>query len=562
MKQFKTLVELLYYRANIQAQKLAYTFLTDGETKELNLSYADLELKVKAIAAQLQSLNFCNGERALLIYPPGLEYIIAFFACLYAGVVGVPTYPPRPNRSLSRLLAIIQDAKAKITLTTASVFTKIESKFAEIPELKTLNWLTTDTIIDNYLAEKWQNPNINSNSLAFLQYTSGSTGSPKGVMVSHENLLYNLEIIYQAFGHNNQSQGVIWLPPYHDMGLIGGILQPIYGGFPVTLMSPFSFLQKPRRWLEAISKYKATTSGGPNFAYDLCVDKITPEQKTNLDLSSWEVAFNGSEKVRAETLKRFATAFESCGFRSSAFYPCYGMAEATLFISGGLKTQITPVINVDSKALSNNQIIINSSAEKNTKKIVSCGHSWLDTEIIIVNPDTWQQCSENQIGEIWVNSKSITQGYWQQPELTKQTFKAILTEKGDKKFFRTGDLGFLHNGELYVTGRLKDLIIIDGQNHYPQDIELTVEKSHSAIIPNSCAAISLDINGEEKLVVLAELYRNYKGELTEICKSIRTNTAIVHEIQVEEIKLLKQGTIPKTSSGKIQRFKCRELIKN
>lgn len=560
MKKFSTLVELLSHRASIQPQKLAYTFLSDGEKKELNLTHADLEMKVKAIAAQLQSLNL-TGERALLLYPPSLEYIIAFFGCLYAGVIAVPSYPPRPNRSFSRLLAVIQDAKAKITLTTASVLSKIEKKVTEIPELKTLNWLTTDTIINNDLAEKWQYPHINSNSLAFLQYTSGSTGSPKGVMVSHQNLLDNSDIIYNAFEHRDNSS-VSWLPMYHDMGLIGGILQPIYGGFPVTLMSPFSFLQKPRRWLEAISKYQATSSGGPNFAYDLCVDKITLEQKANLDLSSWEVAFNGSEKVRYETLERFATAFKSCGFRATAFYPCYGMAEATLFVSGGLKSQIPNVISVDSNALKNNQVIINYSEQTNNQKIVSCGHSWLDIEIIIVNSETLQECAENQIGEIWVNGKSITQGYWQQPKLTQQTFQASLTEKEDKTFLRTGDLGFLYNGELYVTGRLKDLIIIDGQNHYPQDIELTVETSHSAIIPNSCAAISLDINGEEKLAVLAEINRHYQGESKEILKSIRTNIATVHEINVEEIKLLKQGTIPKTSSGKIQHFKCSELIQN
>ena len=565
MKQFNNLVELLDYRATIEPQKQAYTFLSDGETKELNLTYRDLELQAKAIAAQLQSLNL-TGERALLLYPPGLDYITAFFGCLYAGVIPIPTYPPRPNRSLSRLVAIVRNAQAKIALTTTSAFRKIESKFTDISELKTLYCLKTDTI--NYdIAQKWQYPVIHSDSLAFLQYTSGSTGSPKGVMVSHQNLLHNLKIIHQAFEHNNQSQGVIWLPPYHDMGLIGGILEPIYSGFPVTLMSPFSFVQKPRRWLEAISKYRATTSGGPNFAYDLCVDKITAEQKANLDLSSWEVAFNGAEKVRVQTLERFTTAFADCGFKASAFYPCYGMAEATLFISGGFKDKVPTIINVDSEALKNQKIIhttkINHSCEnKKTHQLVSCGHSWLEQEVIIVDPETLQECSENQIGEIWVRSASITQGYWNQPELTKKIFEASLRKKIEQKFFRTEDLGFLRNGELYITGRMKDLIIINGRNHYSQDIELTVEKSHTAIIPNSCAAISVDMDGEEKLVVLAEVKRHFKGESEEICKSIRTNIATIHEIQVETIKLLKQGTLPKTSSGKIQRFLCRQLIRN
>ncbi|MGK7874939.1 MAG: fatty acyl-AMP ligase [Xenococcaceae cyanobacterium] len=568
-----TLVDLLRYRAFHQPEQTAYTFLVDGETKAVSLTYRELDRQARAIAVHLQS--FCPpGKGALLLYPPGLEYIAAFFGCLYAGVVAVPAYPPRANRSVSRLQGIIADVQAHAALTTKFVLANLERRFAQTPELKTLRWLVTDKIADN-LAIEWQSPDLRGSTLAFLQYTSGSTAAPKGVMITHSNLLHNLGLIYQCFEHTPNSSVVSWLPMYHDMGLIGGVLQPLYGGFPVTLMSPMMFLQSPIRWLQAISRYRATSSGGPNFAYNLVSRKVTPEQLTTLDLSSWDVAFNGAELISYEILERFATIFEPCGFRREAFYPCYGMAEATLIVSGGLKK--APIVSktVQAGALEKNQIVPASVGENNTRTLVGCGQSLSDQRIIIVHPEKLTQCASNEVGEIWVSGSSIAQGYWNQPEQTELTFCAYLANTGEGAFLRTGDLGFLEDGELFVTGRLKDLIIINGRNHYPQDIEWTVEQSHPLIRPNCSAGFSVNIAGEEKLVVIAEVERRYRKrrrqgaystdnsrkhhslDTKELLQSIRRAVSKHHDLQVYAALLLQPGSIPKTSSGKIQRHACR-----
>ncbi len=598
-KKFKTLVDLLQNRAIQNPQKIGYSFLIDGETDTVNLTYQQLEQRSRAIAAYLQSV--CPpGEVALLLYQPGLEYITAFFGCLYAGVIAVPAYPPRPNRSLERIQTIIRDSKAKIALTTHSIVSSLERRASETPELDNLGWLATDHIPDNF-AEKWQEPNINEDTLAFLQYTSGSTATPKGVMITHQNLLHNSGLIHQCFGHSAQSKGVIWLPPYHDMGLIGGILQPLYGGFPVMLMSPLMFLQSPVRWLQAISRYQGTTSGGPNFAYDLCVRKIKPEQIQTLDLSSWEVAFNGAEPISAEVLERFTNTFAVCGFRREAFYPCYGMAEATLIISGGNKLSPPVETTIATTALEQNQIVL-VSAKEGTKKLVGCGQTLPDQQIKIVHPEKLTLCAEGEVGEIWVSGPSIAQGYWHKPEETKQTFEAYLPEApGKEPFMRTGDLGFLKAGELFVTGRLKDVIIINGRNHYPQDIEWTVEQSHPLIRPGCIASFSVQVAGEERLVVVAEVERNFRQLLRgsqklqvttqkydptnqyvasvgvdffnqrngksatensdnsqDLIKSIQRSVSRNHDLQIYQILLLKPGAIPKTSSGKVKRYACRE----
>ncbi|WP_392535314.1 fatty acyl-AMP ligase [Nostoc sp. C117] len=551
--ELSTLVELLSYRAHQQPDRLAYTFLLDGETAKVHLTYKQLEEKAKAIATELQSIN-ANGERALLLYPPGLEYIIGFFGCLYAGVVAVPAYPPRLNRSISRLQAIISDCQPTVALTTSSTISSIKQQLIEAPELQTLHWFATDTI-NHQLAEKWHQPQLRHDTLAFLQYTSGSTGRPKGVMVSHHNLLHNLAIMHNCLEHSPNSQGVIWLPPYHDMGLIAGILEPFYSGFPVTLMSPMAFLQKPIRWLEAISRYQGTTTGAPNFAYELCVSKITPEQKVNLDLSSWEVACIGAEPIRAETLEQFTATFSQCGFRANVFYPCYGMAEATLFISGGLKASPPVICTVQEADLEHNRVIEVSSNNQRTRKLVSCGQTWFEQKVVIVNPDSLTQCQDNEVGEIWLSGSSVTLGYWNRAEETQNTFKARIADTGNQPFLRTGDLGFLKNGEIFVTGRLKDLIIVDGCNHYPQDIELTVEQSHNSL--KTAGAFSIDVAGEERLVVVAEIERHAWNNAEAMIKPIKAAISQNHELQVYSIALLKPGGIPRTSSGKIQRYVCR-----
>ncbi|PSF37560.1 AMP-dependent synthetase [Aphanothece hegewaldii CCALA 016] len=556
--QSESLVDLLRSRALKQPNAIAYKFLGDGENITLELSYKELDQKARSLGALYQNLGL-TGKRVLLMYSPGIDFVSAFLGCLYAGVVAVPAYPPRRNQSLQRLEAIINDCQAEDVLTTSSVLQNIEHNLEQHPQLNSLRWLATDKLV-NRLTTTWQPSPINKDSLAFLQYTSGSTGSPKGVMLTHGNLIHNLSLIHQNFGHNANSQGVIWLPPYHDMGLIGGVLQPLYGGFPVALMSPVDFLQKPVRWLEAISRYGGTTSGGPNFAYDLCVRKVTPEQMANLDLSSWEVAFTGAEPINPQTLEQFTDKFAEVGFRHEAFYPCYGMAESTLLVTGGNKSQAPILETVEETALAKNQVIRSIATGKGTKTLVGCGRVKADGKIAIVNPKTLTRCSANQIGEIWVSSESVAQGYWKQEQKTKEIFYANLaTEKGN--FLRTGDLGFLReDGELFVTGRMKNVIIIRGQNHYPQDIEQTVSQAHPALRGGCGAAFGVTINSCEKLVIVHEVERTYlkKIDPKEVTWDIRQALTAQHGLQVHDIVLLKPGSIPKTSSGKIQHFLCRE----
>lgn len=558
---FSTLVELLSYRASTQSEQKAYTFLQTSETEAESLTYEAIQLQAQAIAASLQTLNVC-GERALLLYQPGLDFITAFFGCLYAGVVAVPAYPPRRNQSLSRLQAIAQDAQAKVVLTSTKLLSNLlSSSNQEGLELAGLHWLATDGL-STELAQAWQPPELNSNTLAFLQYTSGSTGTPKGVMITHGNLLHNEQMIQKAFGHTQETIVVGWLPVFHDMGLIGNVLQPLYLGVPCILMSPVDFLQKPIRWLQTISDNKATTSGGPNFAYDVCIRKVTPEQLKSLDLSSWEVAFTGAEPVRAETLEQFASIFAPCGFRKEAFYPCYGMAETTLIVTGGEKTALPITCNVEKAALEQNRIVKRHSTQGDTQTIVGCGGSPLDQQVVIVDPQSLTLCTSEQVGEIWVSGPSVAQGYWNQIEQTKETFNAYLADTGKGPFLRTGDLGFLQDGELFITGRLKDVIIIRGQNHYPQDIELTVEKSHPSLRPGCGAAFVIDFKNSERLVIVQEVERSYLRKLNvqEVVGQIRQTVVAQHALEVFSIVLVKTGSIPKTSSGKIRRRACKDAF--
>ena len=557
-----TLVDILSGLASHQPNKIAYTFLEDGEGKEISRTYQELDRQARAIATTLLSLT-TSGSTALLLYRSGLEFITTFFGCLYAGVIAVPAYPPRRNQNMSRLEAIITDSQATVALTTKDILANIKSRLAENSELVKLEWLATDTIGTEVTDNLLDIAPISGDTIAFLQYTSGSTGTPKGVIVSHRNLVYNEEMVRVAYQHTEKTIFVGWLPLFHDMGLIGNVLQPLYLGIPCILISPVAFLQKPFRWLQAISRYRATTSGGPNFAYDLCVRKITPEQKATLDLSSWELAFSGAEPVRAETLENFTNSFASCGFRREVFYPCYGMAEATLFVSGGLKAAAPLVCSVESDSLEQNQIVAVSDSDispKEVKNIVGCGRAWLNEEIVIVDPESLIQCEVGKVGEIWVSGTNVALGYWHRPVETEETFNAYLADTNKGPFLRTGDLGFCIDGELFVTGRLKDVIIIRGRNHYPQDIELTVERSHPALCSNSGAAFSLDVNGKEELVIVQEVERTYLRSMNvkEIVGNIRQAVGEEHELEIYAILLLKTGSIPKTSSGKIQHYACKK----
>lgn len=550
------MVDLLRFRAEHQSTHTACQFLSDGEVETAALTYEALDQSARAIATLLQGLG-CQGQPVLLLYPPGLEYIGAFFGCLYAGAIAVPAYPPRPNRSLERLRVMIEDTTATVALTHSSVLHGLERRFADCPDLKRLQWLATDNL-DETLAQAWTPPAVTADSLAFLQYTSGSTGDPKGVKVSHGNLIHNSARIHQLFEHSATSRGLSWLPPYHDMGLVGGILQPIYAGMQIVLMPPVAFLQKPLRWLQAISRYGSTTSGGPNFAYDLCVQKTTPEQRAALDLSSWQIAFSGAEPVRAETIERFTEAFAPAGFRREAFYPCYGMAETTLIVTGSNPQTAPTICAVDETALRHHQIAApRSAAEPLT--LVSCGCAPADQGVLIVEPETRQRCSAGQVGEIWVAaSGSVAQGYWQRPQQSQDVFQAAVAD-GAGPFLRTGDLGFLQAGELFVTGRRKELIIIRGRNYYPKDIETAVESAHPALRPGAGAAFSITIKGEERLVVVQEVERTYLRTLNgeEIVNVVRRAIAENHDLQLYGLQLIKTGSIPKTSSGKIRRLQCR-----
>ncbi len=579
MAQPSTLNEILRLRASQQPTRLAYTYLAEGDEGRASLTYAELERRARSIGTALQGLKAQN-ERALLLYPAGLDFVAAFFGCLYSGVIAIPAYPPHPARpqlTLPRLRAIVADAQASIVLTTSKILSKIAPLFAEEAELRQLVWLDTEET-DGALADEWREPELSGQSLAFLQYTSGSTSAPKGVMVSHQNLLHNSAYIHHGFEHTPESVGVTWLPSYHDMGLIDGIIQPLYAGFPCYLMSPAFFLQRPLRWLQAISHYRATHSGGPNFAYELCARKINAEQRAGLDLSSWSVAYNGAEPIRRETLHRFAEAFAPCGFRPTAFYPAYGLAEATLKVAGGRKEALPVTCTVQSSTLEQNLAVEVSAAGDgpDVKTLVGSGEVTLGTKVVIVDPSSLTQCAPGRVGEVWVSGPGVARGYWNRPELTEQTFQAHLADTGEGPFLRTGDTGFFKDGELFVTGRLKDLIIIGGRNHYPQDIELLVEQSHAALRSGAVAAFSVEVNGEEQLIIAAEVDHRYKAaadeaqaahkatsqprsslDLKSVTRAVRCAVADYYGIQVHALALLRTGTIPKTSSGKIRRQACR-----
>jgi len=576
-----TLVDLLRDRALQQPDQRIYTYLIDGEKEGPNLTIAALDDQARAIGALLQSYR-AGGERALLLYPAGLEFIPALFGCIYAGVIAVPLPPPsmaQLQRTVTRLRTVTDDAQPLLALTTSSIVSKLESLFAQAPELKTMRWLATDEVA-NSAAQDWRDPGARGDTLAMLQYTSGSTAAPRGVMVSHRNFLENSAHINQAFEITSDTVSVTWLPVFHDMGLTNGIIQPMYGGRGCILMPPQSFLQRPVRWLQAVSHYQAAISGGPNFAYEMCARKITPEQRDALDLSNWTVAYNGAEPIRADTLKRFAATFASCGFRPNFFYPCYGLAEATLIVSGGLVRDEPILCTTEVAALESNGVVETSDLQLSARTLVGCGHAMPDTRIVIVNPESLTACAHDEVGEIWISAPSVTQGYWNRPEETAVTFHAYRADTGEGPFLRTGDLGFLRDGELFVTGRLKDLIIIGGRNLYPHDIELTVEQSHAAVRPGCCVAFSADVADEERLIIAAEVERRYQPErhqlngetrghshgsqsngrppadLDAVVRAVRRAVAEEHDVRVYAVVLLRAGGIPKTPSGKVQRRVC------
>ncbi|WP_394823562.1 amino acid adenylation domain-containing protein [Pendulispora albinea] len=545
----ETLVDVLRFRAEKQPRDIVFRFLDTGDVEQAasEWTYSELDFRARSIAAVLQEHEReLGGHPALLLFPPGLDFIAGFLGCLYANVMAVPMYPPDPtrlDRTLPRLRQIARDSGARAVLTTSDLHALAPAVLPQVPELASLPWMAVDAPTDQ-AARAWRRPAITADTLAFLQYTSGSTGTPKGVMLSHRNLLHNERLIERAFGHNAASSVVGWLPMFHDMGLIGNVLQPLYSGFPCTLMSPLAFLQRPIRWLKAISTYRATTSGGPNFAYDLCARKITDEEAARLDLSSWTLAYDGAEPVRAETLRRFSEKFARSGFRSEAFYPCYGLAEATLFVTGARKGEGARV---------------RSGGER--RSLVSSGRSAEGLRVHVVEPETKQLLEPGREGEIWISGDSVARGYWGQPAETEATFGAHLAN-GEGPFLRTGDLGIVEDGELYVTGRWKDLIIQRGRNLYPQDLELTAEQAHASVRAGCVAAFSVDREDDEQLVIAAEIEpgRASAGGAEEVATAIRAAMAEEYGARVGVVVLLEPRSISKTSSGKIQRRGCKELF--
>lgn len=550
----ETFIEAMRERASLSPNRNAYTFLNDGEADETSITYSQLDAEARKIGVLLQEYGY-SGERVLLVYPPGIRYIAAFMGCLYAGATAVPVYPPRQNKSPGRIQAIIHDARPTAALTETAVLQKMGDGAAK---LATIHWLNTDGLDSlEGVSDGWKPKNAAGDSLAFLQYTSGSTGTPKGVMLTHRNLLSNMELIHKQFAITPEDVAIGWLPPYHDMGLIGNLLTSFYSGIQLVFFSPMDFLQKPVRWLQAIAHYKGTLSGGPNFAYQLCADKITPEQAASLDLSSWRLAFVGAEPIRTGTLNDFQRAFQSQGFRRSCFYGCYGLAEAALFATGGPVSTEPQLLRIDSRSLEEHRVR-QSAGDVPSSELVSSGTVPPELQLRIVDPVSKSLCQPHQVGEIWIKGPSVAAGYWNHASGSQETFGNELNASGP--YMRTGDLGFVWNNHLFVTGRIKDLIIVNGKNVYPTDLEETAGSSHEAVQPDSCAAFSIDLGDGEAIVLVCELKRKFlrTSNKKEIAETIRQQVQTTHELALHDVVLIKPVSMPKTSSGKIQRFLCRE----
>lgn len=561
-----TLIDILRRRATDNADTLAYTFLVDGEREGPRLTYGDLDRSARAIAVMLRDRGVRQGNRVLLLYPPGLDFIAAFFGCAYAGVVAVPSFPPHPSqfaRALPRLVGIAGDAQLSAVLSTSDIAASATAMSRYAPMLGRFPWIPTDATPAD-ACDGWSDPQITPDSLAFLQYTSGSTASPKGVMVSHANLLHNLGYANHVEENDATSVSVSWLPVIHDMGLIEGVLEPAYAGYPAYLMSPAAFLQRPIRWLRAISRYRATNSGGPNFAYDLCARRINNRQREELDLRSWRVAYNGAEPIRAETLTAFYEKFRKVGFRWRSFYPVYGLAEATLLVASGGRSDEPTIHEAEASSLARGVLTRPTEPASMPRTLVACGSGGCNTRILIVDPATSVQCDDRQVGEIWVSSPSVARGYWGKARETAEIFDAHVST-GEGPFLRTGDLGVMADGEVVVTGRLKDVLIVRGLKHYPQDLELTAERQHPALRAGCSAAFAVDSDGGDAVAIALEVDPRRLAsdcveclhQFREIATSVRRAIADEHGIVLYAVSLLQRGAIPKTSSGKLRRQACR-----
>jgi acyl-CoA synthetase (AMP-forming)/AMP-acid ligase II/acyl carrier protein len=556
--EWNSLVDVARDRAEHHPTDRVITFLK-GDTDEDTLSLAEVDERARELAATIQAREL-GGERVLLLFPPGLDYVIGFWACLYAKAVAVPAYPPDPkqlDRTLPRLAGIIRDSGAKAILTTQAIRLLAQPILKLRLGLTGLAWLTTKRTGE---AADWVPPHFSRDDLAFLQYTSGSTGEPKGVMVSHGNLLENAALIADALALNPQKTGLLWLPPYHDMGLMAGVVQPVVSHMNLFLMSPLDFISRPVRWLNMISRHRIWGSGGPNFAYDLCIRRIGAKEKASLDLSSWQLAFTGAEPIRSGTLRRFAEEFASCGFRPESFYPCYGLAEATLFVSGSDLTAAPTVRTFDRDRLARGEAA--DARSLSSVEIVGVGRPGRSLEMRIVDPETSTPCADDRVGEIWVAGPSMGQGYWGREEESEQTFRARLSGQGEgaQGFMRTGDLGFVSGGELFIAGRIKDTVIVNGANYYPQDIEAVVDHAHDAIRAGRTAAFGVDRPEGEVLGTVSETRTDRREELEEAAAAIRQKVTRAVGIAPEVIAFIPRRTLLMTSSGKVRRRAVRDAL--
>ena len=549
------LLELAQQRALMHGDKPAFVYLSNGQQQNRSLSYADLDRCAKAIAAELQQHDL-SGQTILLLLPTGIDFLIAFFACLYAKTLPIPAFPASGMANRARIRAMLEDAEPTAILT-------LEQDLAATTKwLRSLNWtgstlLAVDTLSYEH-ASSWVEPRVTAEDPAFIQYTSGSTAAPRGVLITHANIIHNESQIQDTIGHDDTAISVSWLPLFHDMGLVASVLQSFYVGGSYYFMSPIRFLEKPIRWLQAIDRYRASVSGAPNFAFDLCCQRIDDSELEGLDLSHWRIAFNGSEPIYHETLERFYRKFSHCGLRKQALQPCYGLAEATILVSGGPPHKPYRCKALDPKALQQHRVV--ESTTSNAKTIVSCGRIAAQQQVLIVDPETLLPCDNNAVGEIWIRGASISQGYWHKQGALDTSLHGYRQDTHEGPYLRSGDLGFIDNDQLYVTGRLKDLIIIHGQNHYPQDIEASVSQSHPALRADACAAFTVERTGREQLILAQELERAHTkhADPQSIVDSIVSAVAQNHEIDIDGIVLLRHGQIPKTTSGKIQRHACKQ----
>ncbi|PYP93195.1 MAG: non-ribosomal peptide synthetase [Candidatus Angelobacter sp. Gp1-AA117] len=554
-----TFIDVLRSHAEHHPSRTAITFLENGERESESITFAELDRRARAIAAFLQQQEM-QGQRAILLLPSGIEFITAFWGCLYAGIIAVPAFPVHfegSRRGQAWFRAVVADAEPQVAFASPEMIARLP-RAENDSRVSAMNWLNVQSI-DSSLADEWCKPSIEKETIAFLQYTSGSTSSPKGVMISHENLLHNMTVIQAACNTGEDSTVVTWLPLYHDMGLIGTVLHPLHQGARCVLMAPTAFLQKPSRWLQAISEYRAHSSSAPNFAYELCARKTSLAEKARLDLSSWRVAVNGAEPVRPETMECFAAAFSECGFRAEAFHPSYGLAESTLMVTGGRPAGQSMLMRISSEALEQNTVR-EASGNEPARVLAGCGTAIPGQQLRIVDPQTLQECRKEHVGEIWISSPSVAKGYWNRLEETTATFHARLSSDNETRFLRTGDLGFSAGQQLFITGRLKDLIILHGRNLYPHDIELTVQQCHSSLRFGAGAAFAIEVNGQEVLAVINEIERHSEVPPEMLFAEIRKAVLLEHGIQVYTVALLKPGSIPKTTSGKIKRATCRAAL--